>query len=387
MSVLDVRAASQSDVGRARERNEDACFAGDHVFAVADGLGGHRAGEVASTLALEPIAALDEVDAKRAAGKLGDAVRKANRSVSERAAGDEGLKGMGTTMTAVVVHDATVHLAHVGDSRCYLIRGSSITRLSRDHTLVARMVDEGRITVEQAETHPQRSILTRALGADREVEVDEARFSLMAGDRLLLCSDGLTAVVSDEEILQIASDGADLDAICMQLVDTANQRGGPDNITVVLVDAAGAPGVAPAVQRGLSRRARRGRPSWQRRRIPARALVWSTLVLVVIVAGFITVRTITNRSYYVGIKDGKVAIYRGVPLEVGNATLSKVEEPTVIPTSSIAPWYIPRLEQGIRADSLEEARRIITEQIPAADGRPLDGVLAGSATPTPTRTP
>lgn len=110
-------------------------------------------------------------------------------------------------------------------------------------------------------------------------------------------------------------------------------------------------------------------------------------MLVVIVAGFITVRTITNRSYYVGIKDGKVAIYRGVPLEVGNATLSKVEEPTVIPTSSIAPWYIPRLEQGIRADSLEEARRIITEQIPAADGRPLDGVLGGSATPTPTRTP
>lgn len=381
---LEVHAASATDVGRVREGNEDACFSGTHVFAVADGLGGHRGGEVASNLALESIAPLDALDPKRAAEKIGEAVRSANRTVSQRAGADSQLAGMGTTMTAVVISADTAHLAHVGDSRCYLIRGSGITRLSRDHTLVARMVEEGKITQEQAEVHPQRSILTRALGAEREVEVDEVRFSLVPGDRLVLCSDGLTAVLSDDEIKALATDGADLREICARLIDEANARGGPDNVTVVVVDLAGAPGVVPAAKRSLpviAQRARGGRPSWERRRVPVRALVWTTAVLVLIVGGFIAVKTVTDRSYYVGIKNGQVAIFRGVPVEVGSARLASVQEPTTIPTGDIAAWYLPRLEQGIPADSLEDARRIIAEQIPAAPGKTIDGALPG---PSPT---
>jgi PPM family protein phosphatase len=378
-AALQVRAAWLSDVGRTRERNEDACFAGAHTFAVADGLGGHRAGEVASTLALESIVALEETDARRAATKLVDAVRKANRSVAERASADDELRGMGTTLTAVVVSDGSAHLAHVGDSRCYLVRGDSITRLSNDHTLVARMVADGQITQQQAEVHPQRSILTRALGAERDVDVDEARFPLSPGDRLVLCSDGLTAVINDDEIRAYTATGADLQEICRTLIDEANRRGGPDNITVVVVDVEGAPGVVPATQRGLARRATRT-PSWQRRRVPVRAMVWVGLVLGVGLAALFTVKSVTNRSYYVGIKDGQVAIFRGVPLEVGSATLSKVEEPTVIPTSSVAPWYLERLEQGIRADSLEDARQIVSEQIPNVQGKTLSELVS----PTPT---
>jgi len=375
-----VRAASLTDVGKVREANEDACFAGAHVFAVADGLGGHRAGEVASTLALESIATLDGLDARRASERLGDAVRKANRSVSDRASQNDSMKGMGTTMTVVALDGYTAHLAHVGDSRCYLIRGDSITRLSRDHTLVARMVDEGKITSEQADQHPQRSILTRALGAERDVEVDEARFSLIGGDRLLLCSDGLTGVLSDEEIQRVAASGSDLAEICARLVSEANARGGPDNITVVLVDVEGASGDRAApVGRA---RTRRTSPSFQRHHISARPFVWVAIVATLIVGGLVAVRTVTNRSYYVGIKDGKVAIFQGVPVDVGGVSLSHVQEPTVIPTESVAPYYIERLLQGVRATSLQDARRIVNEQIPPAPGSSLSDIV-----PEPTPSP
>ncbi|MCA1830907.1 MAG: protein phosphatase 2C domain-containing protein, partial [Actinobacteria bacterium] len=138
--TLELRSASRTDVGRTRERNEDSFFEGHRVFAVADGLGGHRAGNVASTIALEPIAALDKLDAARAADGVAHAVRRANRAVVERAEADAGLRGMGTTMTAIVLDDAKATLAHVGDSRCYLMREGEITQISRDHTLVARMV-------------------------------------------------------------------------------------------------------------------------------------------------------------------------------------------------------------------------------------------------------
>ncbi|TMK83618.1 MAG: Stp1/IreP family PP2C-type Ser/Thr phosphatase [Actinobacteria bacterium] len=221
-TAVQVRSSFLTDVGRVRERNEDACFAGDHVFAVADGLGGHRAGEVASDLALGSVRALDQAEARAAAKGVAEAVRKGNRAVHDRAETDDSLRGMGTTMTAVVISGNTAFVAHVGDSRCYLIRGGAITQLSRDHTLVARMVSEGRLTPEQAEAHPQRSVLTRALGADKEVDVDESRFSLIDGDRLLLCSDGLTGMLGDDEIRDFATGGSDLDEICRRLIDAAN---------------------------------------------------------------------------------------------------------------------------------------------------------------------
>jgi len=347
-TAVQIRAAALTDVGRVREGNEDACFAGQHVFAVADGLGGHRAGEVASDLALGSVRALDQTDARSAAKGIADAVRKGNRAVHDRSEKEEDLHGMGTTMTAVVISGDTAFIAHVGDSRCYLIRGGTITQLSRDHTLVARMVSEGRLTPEQAEAHPQRSVLTRALGADRDVDVDESRFTLIDGDRLLLCSDGLTGMLGNDEICEYASSGADLDEICRRLVDAANERGGLDNITVVLIDVTGAPGAARKPHRA------RGRSGG--RRFPVRLFIWLLLLLALGIGGYGGVRTWTDRSFYVGLDGDRVAIYRGLPVSFAGVHLSHVEQPTPILRSDVRPYYVPRLVDGIRVPSLAQAR-------------------------------
>lgn len=376
-----VRAAARTDVGRARERNEDAFFAGRRVFAVADGLGGHRAGEVASRLALEPLEPLEGAAPEAAAGSLTEAIRHGNRAIYDRAQEDASLRGMGTTITAVAVGDGTVHMAHVGDSRCYLLRAGQITQLSQDHTLVARMMEQGKLTAEQAEAHPQRSVLTRALGAEPDVEVDEIDVSVIPGDRLVLCSDGLTTVVSDEEITRLAGEGADLDAICERLVDEANERGGPDNITVVLVEIGG-DSIGPAPGRGvlpfLRRRSRTRGPRLRRRRLPHRPLLWAAIVLAVLAGGFAGVRAWADRSFYVGVAEDRVAIYRGFPLEVFGVHFSRVEAVTDTRLADVAPYFRPRLEEGIRAGSLAEAQRIAARQVPRAGGP-----APGPATPQP----
>jgi PPM family protein phosphatase len=229
-----------SDVGRTRSGNEDSYFCGRTVFAVADGLGGHQGGEVASAAAVEPLAALDGrefADPAEAAEALAEAVRQANAAILDRAAGDPGLWGMGTTVTAAAVAgDHHLQLAHVGDSRAYLFRGGSLEQLTTDHTVVGELVRRGRLTPEQAAIHPERSILTRAVGLDPRIPVDTPDpLELSPGDQVLLCSDGLTEVVPDVKIAQLLAADPDGDAACRSLIDAANSAGGPDNITVVLL--------------------------------------------------------------------------------------------------------------------------------------------------------
>ena len=372
-TAVQVRASFLTDVGRVRERNEDACFAGQHVFAVADGLGGHQAGEVASDLALSSVRALDQADPRSAAKGIADAVRKGNRAVHDRAESDESLQGMGTTMTAVVISGDTAFIAHVGDSRCYLIRGGTITQLSRDHTLVARMVSEGRLTPEQAEAHPQRSVLTRALGADKDVDVDESRITVMDGDRLLLCSDGLTGMLSDEEIREYVAGGSDLDEICRRLIDAANERGGLDNITVVLIDVTGAPGA-------VTRRPHRARGRTGGRRFPVRLVIWLLLLIALGIGGYGGVRTWANRSFYVGLDGNRVAIYRGLPVSFAGVHLSHVEQPTPILTTDVQEYFRQRLRDGIRVPSLAQARVQI-------DAIPLTTAGEQRLHPTPSASP
>jgi protein phosphatase len=381
MSQTRLRCAGMSDVGRRREGNEDAWFAGDNVFAVADGLGGHKAGEVASTVAVEPLAALDAQGSRRAAAGVADAVRQANRAVFEQSQQDEDLKGMSTTMTAVAVHEGIAHIAHVGDSRCYLLRDGEISQLSRDHTLVARMVAEGKLSPEQAEAHPQRSILTRALGADRDVDVEETNVALVAGDRLLLCSDGLSGLLSSDEISAIATQGSDLDRVCQRLIDEANDRGGPDNITVVLVDVERVPAGG-----GLPKKPRDPAAARSGRRFPVRAAIWTMLVLLLVFGGWFGVRAWANRSYFVGVQDDQVTIYRGLPVDILGMELNKVEEQTPLEVAEIKNPAIRRsLQDGIRASSLAEARRIVEEQIePAIDL--VDGAN-GVEEPSPSESP
>lgn len=368
-----IHAAAHTDVGRVRERNEDAYFTSATVFAVADGLGGHRAGEVASNAALEP---LDELSRKHpgvAARELAQSVRAGNRTVYERAQADPDLRGMGTTMTAVAIHDGTARLAHVGDSRCYLIRAGNIRQLTEDHTVVARLVAEGRLTREEADTHPQRSLLLRALGAEEAVEVDEREVRLQPGDRLLLCSDGLTGVLADPEILQIASFGDDLDETCRRLVDEANARGGPDNITVVLVEvddeaatasAAAAVAEAPGAD-SAGRPRRRAEIRAPRVRVPTRALVWALVGLAAILTVFFVLRSVVSQSYYVGLEGCpagrtkcEVVIYRGLP-SGGIKSLSSIERRTGITLDRVPPRFHRSLREGIRAKSLDDAEEIV----------------------------
>ena len=379
-----------TDVGRARERNEDSYYAGEYVFAVADGLGGHNAGEVASRLAVEPIAAFDRAVEStpddRIAEALERAVGAANRAVYQRAQNDAKVRGMGTTLTAVAISNGSAHLAHVGDSRCYLIRGGEITQLSSDHTLVARMVQEGKLTPEQAETHPQRSILTRALGAEPEIDVDTLEIQLAPGDRLILCSDGLSSVIPDEQILATLADSKGLKEACKRLVEAANGRGGPDNITVVVVAVsgegavrkAGSPAAAPVSakpRREISPAAPLRRSG---RRVPVRLLVWILAVVVAGLASWLGVRSWVNRSYFVGVADGVVAIYRGLPTEFAGIDLNRVEERTTKPVDQVAEFWKPRLAEGIKADSLTEAREIVTR---------IQNAAAPGATPSPSPSP
>ncbi|MFL5879111.1 MAG: Stp1/IreP family PP2C-type Ser/Thr phosphatase [Actinomycetota bacterium] len=228
-----------TDVGRARSGNEDSYFCGRTVLAVADGLGGHQGGEVASAAAVEPLAALDGrefADPAEAAEELTAAIREANAAILDRAAGDPGLWGMGTTVTAAAVAGDHLQLAHVGDSRAYLLRDGSFDQVTTDHTVVGELVRRGRLTPAQAAVHPERSILTRAVGLDPRIPVDTPDpIDLRPGDQVLLCSDGLTEAVPDPQIAELLATNPDGDAACRALIDTANNAGGPDNITLVLI--------------------------------------------------------------------------------------------------------------------------------------------------------
>ena len=231
---MKLRVGVATDVGRVRERNEDSYLAREPLFAVADGMGGHRGGNVASELAIETLGSF-RVPAQGAAAALVEDIKRANLRVMERGASDRDLRGMGTTVTALVTQDARAHIAHVGDSRAYLLR-DELQQLTEDHTLVQRMVREGKLTPEEAGHHPQRSVLTRAVGVEDGLDVDELTLDVHSGDRILLCTDGLTSMVENDAIERILKDEPDPQSAAEQLVSLANEAGGEDNITVVVVD-------------------------------------------------------------------------------------------------------------------------------------------------------
>ena len=236
---MRIRVGAATDVGRARERNEDSLLAAPPLYAVADGMGGHRGGNVASALALQVLSRMGSSPWNQ----LADQVRQANTAILERAQGDRSLSGMGTTLTAAYTEDDVIHLVHVGDSRAYLLRDDEMHRLTEDHTLVHRMAMEGRITEAEEETHPQRSILIRALGVEEPVEVDEAPVHALPGDRVLLCSDGLHSMVGEDDIRRTLAEASDPQEAADRLVELANGAGGLDNITVVVLDFAEGDGV------------------------------------------------------------------------------------------------------------------------------------------------
>jgi PPM family protein phosphatase len=225
--------ALRTDTGRQRRDNEDNAFARAPVFVVADGMGGAQAGEVASKIATETFQK-GLPDSGSPEERLAERVREANHQIYELSRSDRERAGMGTTLTAAYVDDASVAIAHVGDSRAYLFRDGTLERLTQDHSLVEELVRQGKLTPEQAAGHPQRSIITRALGPEANVEVDTWTYPVRAGDILLLCSDGLTTMISEKRVAEILGEAGSLDGTADALIDAANDAGGRDNITVVL---------------------------------------------------------------------------------------------------------------------------------------------------------
>ncbi len=226
-------AIAKTDTGRQRRDNEDCVLARPPVFVVADGMGGAQAGEVASGIAVEAFAE-GLAGSGTAEERLASRAREANRRIFELAASQRERAGMGTTLTAAYLDESQLAIAHVGDSRAYLFRDGALQRLTQDHSLVDELVRRGKLTEEEAAEHPQRSIITRALGPEPDVDVDTWTYPVRAGDLLLLCSDGLTSMISEERVSEILSGADDLELAAQALIDEANRAGGRDNITVVL---------------------------------------------------------------------------------------------------------------------------------------------------------
>jgi protein phosphatase len=354
---------ARTDVGRVREGNEDSYMIHDPLFAVADGMGGHRGGEVASKLALDTL--LKTTDG----AALVEAVQDANRAVFERAGADPALAGMGTTLTAFLADGETLRLAHVGDSRAYLLRESQLQRITTDHTVVEGLVEKGELTAQEAAIHPQRSILTRAIGVEGEVQVDQASIDLRPGDRLLLCSDGLTGMIEDEEIHRILMEHRDPQAAADALVEAANEAGGQDNVTAIVVDAVTSDPhaqavptetVAPPAPRRAERFAvgERGRRRW-----PWKVLAWTLAILLVLGGGLFAVkRLFVDRQWFVGVSGANVALYQGIPAEPLGFDLATLVQETEIPADVATQLAEYRdLEEGITAESEAEARSIIAQ--------------------------
>ena len=343
------RVGARTDVGKVRSGNEDSFTAKEPLFAVADGMGGHRGGDVASKLALDTLKKVT-----RGSSALPEVVKEANQAVFRKAAADRTLTGMGTTLTAVLAEGEHLKLAHVGDSRAYLVRDGELQQITKDHTLVERMVDEGRITREDAEIHPQRSILTRALGVDEDVQIDQATIEARPGDRLLLCSDGLTGMVGEDRILEILSQHDDPQAASDALVDAANEAGGVDNVTAVVIDVVDDAGKEPAAPAAA-------RPA-ARRRVPP-VLVKTLIPLVLLVLALVAVKALfIDQQWFVGESNDNVAIFRGIPARPLGLDLATLVEETQIPVEAVVAIAAYRdLDSGITASSEDEARAIVAQ--------------------------
>jgi len=383
--------AAATDVGRMRTNNEDSYLSSQPVAAVADGMGGHSAGEVASAIAIEELTALRDrgpwENETAATDDLKQAILRANRRIREMAAGDRRLNGMGTTLVALLEDGDMVHVANVGDSRGYLLRQGELSQVTVDHSLVQELVDDGRLSPEDAERHPQRSVITRALGIDPEVEFDLFTYKLQVGDRLLLCSDGLSDVVEPAQIRKVLLRVPSAQRAARELVTVANEQGGPDNITVIVVDAVdeataeaqeaggdttgdlaagSATGALPVVDGDApgGRRARGGRAA---RAAKDRSLVMHRRLQRFLVAGIVVLalaallvagRSFLFSRYWVGFDDDAVAVFQGVPGNVAGLRFSRLVERSPVSRAQVPAGYVTRLEDGVAADDLADARSI-----------------------------
>jgi serine/threonine protein phosphatase PrpC len=400
--TLMLRFAARSDVGLIRTNNEDAVYAGPRLVAVADGMGGHAAGDVASAVTIATLAPLDDDDPPSdLLGALEQSIRQANDQLRQMMDSDAELDGMGTTLTALLWGGNRLALAHIGDSRAYLLRDGELTQITQDHTLVQHLVDRGQLDEADIPTHPQRSVILRVLNGRPDAEADLSIREARAGDRYLLCSDGLSSVVSKDTLRQ-ALTIADPEQVVDALVDLALRGGAPDNVTCVVCDvieAGSAPPGAPVIggsvadgngdrirepdtaagraaalrinRRPAAHRAADDEPTRRRWRGPV-----LVVVLLVVVAGGLFGGTwwYSQHQYYVGSNGTQVVVYRGINGSVLGINFSKPIETTDISMSALPAFERDRVSDTIGASNKQDADRIVSQ-------------LHASPAPTPSSSP
>ncbi|GAA2557686.1 PP2C family protein-serine/threonine phosphatase [Pseudonocardia hydrocarbonoxydans] len=386
--TLVLRYSARSDRGLVRQNNQDAVYAGPRLLALADGMGGHAAGEVASSLVISALAPLDEDDpGDDLLRELREATVEGNAAITHHVHEAPDLEGMGTTLTAILFAGRRLGLVHIGDSRAYQLRGGVLTQITKDDTFVQSLIDEGRITEEEAHTHPQRSLLLRAITGqdiDPSLTIREAR----AGDRYLLCSDGLSGVVSDETLADTLRGYRDPRECADRMIELALRGGGPDNITCIVADVVDiefgedAPIVGGAAGDGRddgprpdSAAARASattltRPAPQRtapaaeapavaRRSRARLFVAAAAALVVLVGGGLLATVWVLQQYYVGADADRVTIFQGVQGEVLGVPLHTVAERTDIALDDLPESDRSLVRGGIDAAGLDGAQGVV----------------------------
>ena len=335
---------SRTDIGCLRDHNEDSLVVTPPLFAVADGMGGHAAGEVASEIAVR---VLSELAPEHPDGEaLGRAIEEANRAVIQAARAGRGRQGMGTTMTAAMLEGERLVIAQVGDSRAYLLHQGKLQQLTRDHSLMADMIEAGQLTPEEARTHPQRSVITRALGSDAHLHPDIYEINVETGDRLLICSDGLSGMIFDDQIENTLRRVQDPQRCASQLVNEAIAAGGHDNVTVIVADVTG---YAEVRRKKLARKTKL-----------SIALVLVLFAAIVAGAAWGT-HTYLNTAAYLANDNGKVAVYRGVPGSVLGLSFSHLERTTDVTVADLQPGVANRLNEGIRVDDMEAADALVKE--------------------------
>ena len=403
--------AARTDVGLVRARNEDSGYAGPHLLAVADGMGGHAGGNVASSLVLARLAPLDgdSHGSDDALDILAEVIAEANASLADETEADPALGGMGTTLTALMKAGSHgLALVHIGDSRAYLLRGDDFAQITKDHSFVQTLVDSGRITADEAEHHPQRSLVTRVLTGSEDDEPDLSMREPRIGDRYLICSDGLSDYVAFDTIAEVVGMGLDPSETTKRLVDLAIRAGAPDNVTCVIGDIvptsravrsqpvivgaaaerrtrAGAGGGSPAEKAAALARSAAGstdetadglddaEPAGRRW---LRPLVVVLVLLVALAAATYGGWTWTRTQYYVGQSGGRVAIYRGVPQSLGPIRLASVENETDLTVAELPEMWRTRLDGDIRADNLDDARARVAQMRSDADACRARGTTA-----------
>lgn len=405
MSIA-LRYAARSDVGLVRSNNQDSAYAGPHLLVVADGMGGHAGGDVASSVAVAALAPLDGEShgPDDALDELERALEGAREEIIARTEADPELAGMGTTVTAILRAGNKLAMVHLGDSRGYLFRDGVLTQVTTDHTFVQHLVNTGKITPEEAEHHPQRSVVMRVLGDfDVDIAPDLSVREARPGDRWLLCSDGLSGFVSGDTIARTLYEVPDVDACAERLVQLALRAGGGDNVTVLVADvldlddlpdgagpttsaqvvgsaavsrnrptsAADGPAARAAELSRVANTPGRGvelvpasgedapqdedeQPERPRRRV--RTLVVWLAALVVLGGGLTGFYRWTQTQFYVGVDEEVVAIYRGIPQAIGPITLSDVVERSDLAVADLPPYVQDRVEQTIHTASLADAR-------------------------------